>query len=51
MLVFGVTNKAGGITAHYGAVAAGNPSADELAMCRVLGQKLVQHVQRIKPVS
>lgn len=50
MLVFGVTNKADGITAHYGAVAAGNPAAEELAMCRILGQKLVQHVQRIKPV-
>lgn len=51
LLVFGVTDKAGGLTAHYGAVAAGKPSADELAMCRILGQKLVQHVQRIKPSS
>lgn len=49
MLVFGVTDKAGGLTAHYGAVAAGKPSDGELAMCRILGQKLVQHVRRISP--
>lgn len=49
MLVFGVTDKAGGFTAHYGAVAAGEPSPGELAMCRLLGEKLVQHVQRVNP--
>lgn len=47
MLVFGVTDHVGSRTAHYGAVAGGRPNEDELAMCRILGQKLVRHVQRI----
>ncbi len=48
MLVFGVTDySAPGVTAHYGAVAVGKPGEEELAACRILGQKLVQHVRRI----
>ncbi len=49
MLVFGVTEYSSpGMTAHYGAVAVGEPDDRELAACRMLGQKLVQHVQRMK---
>ncbi|MFB3882659.1 MAG: flavodoxin domain-containing protein [Armatimonadota bacterium] len=49
MLVFGVTDYAApGITAHYGAVAIQKPTEDELASCRVLGEKLVTHVKRMK---
>jgi len=48
MLVFGLTEySAPGVTAHYGAVAVAKPSDEELAACRLLGQKLVRHVQRI----
>jgi NAD(P)H dehydrogenase (quinone) len=47
MLVFGVTDYAApGVTAHYGAVAVQKPSEEELASCRILGAKLVQHVRR-----
>lgn len=47
MLVFGVTDYgAPGVTAHYGAVAVGDPSERELASCRMLGAKLVTHVKR-----
>jgi NAD(P)H dehydrogenase (quinone) len=50
MLVFGVTESSSpGMTAHYGAVAVGEPDDGELAACRLLGRKLVQHVQRIHP--
>jgi NAD(P)H dehydrogenase (quinone) len=48
MLVFGVTDHTAGRTAHYGAVAGGAPNEAELAMCRILGQKLVRHAQRIR---
>ena len=48
MLVFGVTDySAPGVTAHYGAVAVGEPSEQELASCRILGAKLVTHVKRV----
>jgi NAD(P)H dehydrogenase (quinone) len=48
MLVFGLTDySAPGVTGHYGAIAVGDPSEDELAACRILGQKLVWHVERI----
>jgi len=50
MLVFGVTESSSpGMTAHYGAVAFGEPDDGELDACRMLGRKLVQHVQRIHP--
>lgn len=50
MLVFGVTEYSSpGMTAHYGAVAVGEPDEAELAACRMLGQKIVQHVQRMRP--
>ena len=49
MLVFGVTEYSSpGMTAHYGAVAVGEPDDRELAACRMLGRKLVQHVHRLK---
>jgi len=49
MLIFGVTDySAPGVTAHYGAVAVGAPSEQELASCRILGAKLVTHVKRVK---
>jgi NAD(P)H dehydrogenase (quinone) len=48
MLVFGLTDySAPGVTGHYGAVAVGDPDENELASCRILGQKLVMHVKRI----
>ncbi|HEV3344198.1 MAG TPA: flavodoxin family protein [Pirellulales bacterium] len=45
-LVFGVTDYAGKLTtAHYGAVAAGEPRSDELqAACRILGRRLAEWV-------
>ncbi len=49
MLVFGVTEYSSPeMTAHYGAVAVGDPDERELAACRMLGRKLVQHVQRVR---
>lgn len=51
LLVFGLTEySAPGVTAHYGAVAVGEPDGDELAACRLLGLKLVRHVERVKGV-
>lgn len=48
MLVFGVTDYAApGMTAHYGAVAVGEPDERERQMCRILGQKLVRHAERV----
>jgi len=49
MLVFGVTDYSSpGMTAHYGAVAVGAPDERERAACRLLGQKLVRHVERLR---
>lgn len=48
MLVFGVTEYSSDkMTAHYGAVAVGQPSEEELAACRLLGRKLAEHVERV----
>lgn len=49
MLVFGVTEYSSEeMTAHYGAVAVGEPDERELAACRMLGRKLAEHVKRLK---
>lgn len=47
-LVFGLTEYAGkGVTAHYGAVAVGDPQELELKACRMLGKKTAEYVMRI----
>jgi NAD(P)H dehydrogenase (quinone) len=44
-LVFGLTEYAGkGVTAHYGAVAIGDPQELELKACRMLGKKTAEYV-------
>ena len=46
--VFGLTEYAGkGVTAHYGAVAVGDPGELELKACRLLGQKTAEYVSRM----
>lgn len=48
-LVFGLPDYvAPGRTLHYGAVAVGQPDEHALAACRLLGERLVKHVCRIK---
>lgn len=47
-MVFGMPEYSGpGVTAHYGAVAVGNPGELELKACRMLGKMASEHVKRI----
>lgn len=47
-IVFGLTEYAGkGVTAHYGAVAVGDPQELELKACRMLGKKAAEYVVRM----
>ena len=47
-IVFGLTEYAGrGVTAHYGAVAVGDPGELELKACRMLGKKTAEYVNRM----
>jgi len=51
-LVFGVPDYvARGVTLHYGAVAVGEPDENALSACRLLGERLANHVLRLKPSS
>lgn len=46
-MVFGMPEYAGkGVTAHYGAVAVGDPGELELKACRMLGKKTSEYVLR-----
>lgn len=43
-LVFGLPDYvAPGVTLHYGAVAVGRPNEQQLAACRLLGERLAKH--------
>jgi NAD(P)H dehydrogenase (quinone) len=47
-IVFGLTEYAGrGVTAHYGAVAVGDPGELEVKACRRLGEKTAEYVSRM----
>jgi len=47
-LVFGLpAYSAPGVTAHYGAVAIGEPNEEELKACRMLGQKMAEYVLKM----
>ena len=47
-LVFGLPEYAApGVTAHYGAVAIGEPGEKELKSCKLLGQKTAQFVKQM----
>lgn len=47
-VVFGLTEYAGrGVTAHYGAVAVGDPQELELKACRMLGKKMAEYVKKM----
>ncbi|NIM04529.1 MAG: flavodoxin family protein [Armatimonadetes bacterium] len=49
-LVFGVPDYVKpGVTLHYGAVAVGRPDETALSACRLLGERLTEHVIRLKP--
>jgi len=49
MITFGVPDYvAPGVTLHYGAVAIGTPDENSLKACKLLGRKLVEHVEVIK---
>ncbi len=49
MMTFGVPDYASsGVTLHYGAVAIGEPDDSALEACRLLGVRLVEHVEVIK---
>ena len=46
--VFGMTNYTGkGVTAHYGAVAVGDPGELELKACRLLGKRMGEYVVKM----
>lgn len=48
MAIFGLTEYAGsGVTAHYGAVAVGDPKELELKACRMLGKKTAEYIKRM----
>ncbi|MFW6026537.1 MAG: flavodoxin family protein [Candidatus Woesearchaeota archaeon] len=47
-LVFGLPDYAAPeVTAHYGAVAVGEPDQDELKSCRMLGQQMAEYVKKM----
>ena len=47
-LVFGLPEYAApGVTAHYGAVAVGEPDENDLKSCRLLGQKTAEYVKQM----
>ncbi|MFW6386390.1 MAG: flavodoxin family protein [Bacillota bacterium] len=47
-LVFGLPDYAApGVTAHYGAVAVGDPDEDELKSCRMLGEQMAEYVKEM----
>ncbi|MDP4094069.1 MAG: flavodoxin domain-containing protein [Bacillota bacterium] len=47
-MVFGLPEYAGkGVTAHYGAVAVGDPGELELKACRMLGKRTAEYVKRM----
>jgi NAD(P)H dehydrogenase (quinone) len=47
-LVFGLPDYAApGVTAHYGAVAVGKPGDAQLKSCRLLGQRMAEHLGRM----
>ena len=47
-LVFGLPDYAASeVTAHYGAVAVGEPNNDELESCRMLGEQTAQYVKKM----
>ncbi|MFW6006789.1 MAG: flavodoxin family protein [Bacillota bacterium] len=47
-LVFGLPDyAASGITAHYGAVAVGEPDQNELESCKILGKQTAEYVKKM----
>ena len=47
-LVFGLPDYAApGVTAHYGAVAVGEPDEEELKSCRILGKQTAEYVKKM----
>ena len=48
-LVFGLPDyAASGVTAHYGAVAVGEPDTDELKSCKMLGKQTAEYVKEMR---
>ncbi len=47
-MVFGLPDYAApGVTAHYGAVAIGEPNEEELKSCRLLGRRMAEYVKKM----